>query len=244
MFPFFTGTIKVDADTPERFVWYRQIAMSIHDYYMEHDELPNKFSEIPILEELLRDPKTSYKIKNEINSLSIVPGAPFIKIDSQEKALSKYHASRLYAISRIANYDFMVAGNSLRENNNGGRYAIMVNSDPMSVWCTWIEEKHAQKILEKIDNFDPSNQPLIYQNIETEKSAIERQIKETDLISVERRERALGEYPEVPEKSDVHEDSARKNEIVAKWIWATVLAIPIFGVIVLFLLKRGPGSRP
>lgn len=235
-------------DVPERFVWFRQLAMSLGDDLASgHGEPPKNFSEIGILHEMLKNPTGRFKIKSEINSLCLVPNAPVIEANFSGELQRNYHGARLFAISRNVNHDL-----STEENDSapliGGRYAILIESGGESAWCTWIRENNVQIILSGIPGFDPSVQPLIYENIDRERIEIESDRKRIESGALERRQEALGQKKSARKDSmgpdNSHTLKEQNNAVPLFWIVGAVILAALIGALVESTKLRRRFERP
>ena len=94
------------------------------------------------------------------NTLAGVPGMPLLKLDGER---IKYPGFRLYAISRVPNFDNAFTPEGKRV---GGRFAILFkeeNGKSINLEIPWIVESEAQIILQQIGGFDPKKAPFVFE---------------------------------------------------------------------------------
>lgn len=94
------------------------------------------------------------------NTLAGVPGMPLLKLDGVK---IKYPGFRLYAISRVPNFERAYTPEGKRV---GGRFAILFkeeNGKPINLEIPWIVESEAQIILQQIGGFDPKKAPFVFE---------------------------------------------------------------------------------
>jgi hypothetical protein len=95
------------------------------------------------------------------NSLAGVPGTPILKADGVKV---RYPGFRLYAISRIPNFERAYTPEGKK---TGGRYAVLFkeqNGNPVIMEIPWIIESEAQIILQQIGGFDPKKAPFVFED--------------------------------------------------------------------------------
>lgn len=94
------------------------------------------------------------------NTLAGVPGTPIIS----DGVNLKYSGFRLYAISRIPNFE---RAYTLEEKETGGRFAVLFkeqNGKVTNMEIPWIVESDAQVILQKTGGFDPRKAPFVFED--------------------------------------------------------------------------------
>jgi hypothetical protein len=95
------------------------------------------------------------------NTLAGVPGTPIIKSDGVKV---KYTGFRLYAISRIPNFE---RAHTPGAKKSGGRFAVLFkeeNGEVTHMETPWIVEPEAQLILKQIGGFEPSKAPFVFED--------------------------------------------------------------------------------
>lgn len=95
------------------------------------------------------------------NSLACVPGTPLLKADGVKV---KYPGFRLYAISRIPNFERAFTPEA---KETGGRYTILFKEEigkPIIMEIPWMVESEAQIILQQIGGFDPKKVPFVFED--------------------------------------------------------------------------------
>lgn len=152
---------------------YFNIAADLTEYYLPTGKpLPTDFAEMPCLQEAVKlGDKNSMMIKDIINELALVPGAPLIDMDFSSNYDEVKPGSRLFAISRFSNRDYNKESES-PESLEGGRYVIFIKRDGKSAWSIWMKEKFAGKVLDSIPQFKADKQPVTYANLEQDRKRL------------------------------------------------------------------------
>ena len=135
----------------------RQITMCVYDDFTSASKgLPSTFDSIPSLREWVDRDKS---IVSFINRLAVVPGSPTIR---PERGISNSLTNcQLFAISRNNSFDKVLSSEG-DDKESGGRHSILINEG--DIHAIWIPENQAQLILNQIKDFDPTKQPLAFQD--------------------------------------------------------------------------------
>ena len=132
------------------------------DFMKKGIDPPTSFDQIPSYREILEGYSDAEMLETRIeaiNKLAVVPGAPVIQV--AEGISQERHNRRIFAISRNVSFDFP-SPKPTGDSPEGGRFAIVVETNGSDVNSTWISESEAQVILDQIEGFDPATQPLAF----------------------------------------------------------------------------------
>jgi hypothetical protein len=144
----------------------KQMAMAISD---TEQSPPNSLEDVALLREVA---ESSPWIIKKINTVALVPGAPVIQ--PAPGISSKYQGKRFFAVGRTTNSDY--ARGSEDSPKEPGRYFIFFEKDGMSGDAHWIPESQIQAMLKQVKGFDPTKQPLVFQDVEAEADARKKRV--------------------------------------------------------------------
>jgi hypothetical protein len=138
----------------------QSLAMELSVYWEESEKLPISWEDFDSVK-FAKNGKLKHQLSRvkAYNSLALLPSFPTI-ID--KPGVSREHIGcKLYLISR---------NEEIARTGVKGRYAVLIktealDSSPIMFFSAFITEKEAQTILRDIQNFDPDNQPLAFDDL-------------------------------------------------------------------------------
>ncbi|MEO5716495.1 MAG: hypothetical protein ABIT37_23660 [Luteolibacter sp.] len=207
----------------EQIVW--------NEFLAQGKKLPVNWDDIQAIQEMKQN-HASYAVREFklYNSLAIVPGAPII---AQQPGISQNHANRkLFAISRTSNFDYATK-DQIQKATDAGRFAILVSSDDSEIAPSWIPEPEIQHILKQLNGFEPTKQPVAFDQVEE----YEREQKEKkELFNKELNEVYHNKIQS--EKARGTADSKNLREFPGIFRWGLWCAVSILTLMLAGLILR------